>query len=1103
MNSLNYILKSFILYRKQNLAVLLGCIISTAVLSGALMLGDSVRDSMQKIVSARLGKVEYVLQSNDHFVRAQLVKDVAARLAVKSSAVLMLSGVISAAESDRLINKASIIGIDDTFWQLNEKQMPPLNEDEVIISANTAEKLQLKVNDAIILKVEKLSVIPLHSPFGSEVSPFLSFRMKIKAIADDVNMGRFSLKNMQIAPFNIFVSREFLCKKLEINGMANALLFAALPGYKVSRHDIDTAIAANWRLKDIGIDLSTTDDKGNYELTSTGIFIPRAFSDPLLKQHKSMQCILSYLVNSISLNDKSTPYSFAVAIDPAQGDNELKENEIIINQWLADDLGAHQSDSLLLRYFSIDSLRNIREVSRYFRVKDIIPTGGNGINRSLMPKFPGFQKAVSCAEWNSQLTIDFKKIRSNDEQYWNDYRGTPKAVISMKIAQTIWHNSFGDYTAIRFNGSILGPSPSKAAIEKSILNSLHAADFRLAVTDIKAEAVNAAANGVDFGELFISLSFFVILAGLILTVMLYVLGLDARRQETDLLTALGFSKSRIISLLFAETVLAVLLGSIVGIVCGIGYNYLMLAAMNSVWNDIVRTPLMGISIHPMTLLTAFLCSFMISIITIAITALRRLKTTPFALMGNYSRFLPLLRPKRKGLAVAAVIGGIILTITLLAPGILKSGENNSLLFLLSATVFMLTAWGFISILISYRRKKHVAVENLYSLAIKNASRNSRRSLTVIVLLSLGVFVILITGANRKTFHQGGDTPQSGSGGYALWAETAVPLTLNLNSAKERHKAGFDNESLLKDVSFVQLLTTGGDDASCLNLNQVLMPAIIGVDPVLFDSRQAFAFERLKDGCDNQHPWLLLNASYGSDVIPAFADNTVITWSLKKNIGDTLTYITANNRKLYIVLAGGLQPSVFQGNILIADKYFKRYFPSVNGSKLMLVDVAANRNAALQQYLSSSFRDYGMDISSCNERLSSFNSVNNTYLTVFMILAGLGLLIACLGIGIILYRNMLDRRQEIALMLALGFGRKKIFRLILSENIFLLCCGIITGLAASFIGLLPSLLSGNYYSRDMLFVIVLLIVIILHALLWIYLPVRTLMKQQLIPALRNE
>ena len=104
----------------------------------------------------------------------------------------------------------------------------------------------------------------------------------------------------------------------------------------------------------------------------------------------------------------------------------------------------------------------------------------------------------------------------------------------------------------------------------------------------------------------------------------------------------------------------------------------------------------------------------------------------------------------------------------------------------------------------------------------------------------------------------------------------------------------------------------------------------------------------------------------------------------KKIGDTLTYINENGRKLYLVLAGGLNASVFQGNILISDKYFKENYPSISGSKLMLIDAPKENNKAVIELLNNYFRDYGIEMSSTNERLSQFNSVTNTYLSVFMI-----------------------------------------------------------------------------------------------------------------------
>jgi ABC-type antimicrobial peptide transport system permease subunit len=260
---------------------------------------------------------------------------------------------------------------------------------------------------------------------------------------------------------------------------------------------------------------------------------------------------------------------------------------------------------------------------------------------------------------------------------------------------------------------------------------------------------------------------------------------------------------------------------------------------------------------------------------------------------------------------------------------------------------------------------------------------------------------------------------------------------------------------------------------------------------------------LKDGVDRANPWLELNKSYGDNVIPAYADQTVITWGILKKIGDTLAYVNENGRKLYLVLAGGLTASVFQGNILIADKYFKENFPSIGGSKLMLVDVPAEKQQVVSEILNSSLKDYGIEINRTNERLSQFNSVTNTYLSVFMILGGLALIIGTIGIGIILYRNMIDRKHEIAMLMALGFSKHIIFRLLFIENLFLIIIGIAIGLISSFIGILPSFISRSFQIPDSSFVFLLLIVIFANCLFWIYLPIKKVLKKNITTSLRNE
>ncbi len=246
----------------------------------------------------------------------------------------------------------------------------------------------------------------------------------------------------------------------------------------------------------------------------------------------------------------------------------MKEDEIIVNGWLSNDLGVHPGDTITLSYFVIGPLRKLKEESKKFLVKSIIKTGEGEINKSLMPEFPGLADAGSCRDWDTGIPIDLNKIRDKDEQYWDDYNGTPKALININTGIDIWGNDFGSYTAFRFKSEV-----NRDKLNKEILNELTPNDLNLTFRPVFEEGKNAATNSVDFGELFLSLSFFVIFAGILLTVLLYGLNTESRKEETGILSALGFSRRKILLMRFAESSTIAILGGVLGSGFGILYNY--------------------------------------------------------------------------------------------------------------------------------------------------------------------------------------------------------------------------------------------------------------------------------------------------------------------------------------------------------------------------------------------------------------------------------------------------------------------------------------------------------------------------------------------------
>ena len=78
------------------------------------------------------------------------------------------------------------------------------------------------------------------------------------------------------------------------------------------------------------------------------------------------------------------------------------------------------------------------------------------------------------------------------------------------------------------------------------------------------------------------------------------------------------------------------------------------------------------------------------------------------------------------------------------------------------------------------------------LGIKNSGRHPGRSMLCAALVGCACFVIVAVGANRHVEQKQGAVPQkeSGAGGFALVAESDIPLHHDLNSREGQFELGF-------------------------------------------------------------------------------------------------------------------------------------------------------------------------------------------------------------------------------------------------------------------------------------------------------------------------
>jgi len=1077
MSLFKLILKSVGFYRKLNLTIILGIALSTAILVGALIIGDSVKYSLQQITVQRLGKTSQVITAGERLFRTQLATELAEKTGIETAALLRANGFGVIDGGDLRINQLAVWGVDATIGNFaNYPEVFQLQNNEVAINENLASLSGLKVGDEFLLRLNKLNTFPANTPFVSEKEAAISFRVSVTRILKPEELGNFNLQNIQSSPRNVFLNLQWLNEQMGLQQKANVLLV----GEGVSDAELAQKLRTSWKLDDVNLKIRENQELNYTELISDRVFVEPAVEQFCMKQVSGAQPIFSYFVNEFALNGKQTPYSFVST------DTKLSENQMAVSEWLADDLKAKVADQVKVSYFEVGPLRRLVQKDTAFVLSSIFKIEGAKADPQLAPVIPGLSDAGNCRDWKTGVPVDLKKIRPVDEDYWKAHKGTPKAFVSLETAQKLWGNRFGQSTAIRMDGL------KKAEFENQLLAGLLPSQLGFEVRDVKTDGLAAASGGTDFGGLFIGLSFFVLFAAVLLAFLLFKLYLGFRKMEIGTLTALGFSFPAIRKLFVAEASVFVLVGILLGIPFSIFYNRLILEAINTIWVDIVRTSIVNIHIRPVSLIMGSLIIAVLSITAVWFILNRFLKNEAIALQRKS------VSGKVKGGKRSLIIGIFLIAfsfILLFAMGF-RSGEINPEMFFISG--FGLLP-GLILIFDFWMHRLAVQEKtmdfSLRTFLLKRIAGERRRNVMIVSFLSVGVFMVVSTGLNRKDLTSHADLPSSGTGGYDYFVETTMPVLFDANSQQGR-----EDLNIPDDAQVVQFQSQPGDDASCLNLNKISRTRLIACNPQAFDQRGAFTFATRTDDLDAQNPWLTLNKTLADNVIPAIADQTVIQWGLMKSVGDTLMYKTEDGKDLKLKLVGGLANSVFQGNVIIAEDHFNRAFPSVSGSNVFLVDV--KDTASVVSDLQTGMRNYGPEISRATDRLLSFYTVENTYLNIFLMLGALGLLIGTLGLGILIFRITFEQIPEYALLLSLGFSKSIIQRMVMCEKLFLMLVSVLIGLIPAVLSGLPTLIS-SLYAGLWIWLPAISVLVILSGAVFSFVAIRMAFKQNLVQGLRNE
>jgi ABC-type antimicrobial peptide transport system permease subunit len=621
---------------------------------------------------------------------------------------------------------------------------------------------------------------------------------------------------------------------------------------------------------------------------------------------------------------------------------------------------------------------------------------------------------------------------------------------------------------------------------------LHPSALGFGVDAVREEGLHAARNGVDFSQLFIGLSFFILIAGLTLLALLFNLHIEKRTSETGTLHAMGFTKRMIQRYYMLEGLIIAVPGMILGGVLGIAYNSLVFSALRTTWQDIVRTDMLQVDIRWSTLAVGMGISLILVLSTIWLNIRRKLKRSAAQLQKGFSE-----STSGRLLIWFKWIGTILglSAIAMLAAQWIGGSSLNTGMFFSAGGLLLLSLLLWSAAITLGPRADSTRHYSLKSLTIANIHRNGPRSLRIIVLFALGTFVVISTGLNRKDLHTGSMDKKSGTGGFLFYGETTMPTLGDLNSQEVRNQKALD-----LPLQFLQMRKTDGDDASCLNLNRVTQPRILGVPSEALNGR--FSFVKKTNALDIDQPWMSLKNELPGGYIPAIADQTVIQWGLGKKVGDTLEYRNASGETFTLKLIGSIANSIFQGNMLIDESHFLQQFPYSSGTHVFLVDGDRENAVEAREILERAFRNDGLELTLTADRLATFNRIEDTYLSIFLLLGGLGMILGAIGLGITLARNILDRRKELAILRSMGYKIRTILALLSGEHLLLLTVGTGAGAVTAIIATLPSVLS-SYVEASWTTALVIFTLIIVNGLVWTLAIGLSHLGKNLLESLRTE
>jgi len=1000
------------------------------------------------------------------------------------------------------------------------------------------------------LSVERLSDLPRSSSLAkrgaSDVTATQTFVIAA-ILPNEAPENDFNLTPNPRTPLNVFVPIRSLAR---LSSGKDEPIATVLLARETNPDELNAGLAHGLALEDYGIRIREISRKGYLSVESELLIIPPAMVAAIASSATELKLrsepTVAYIAETLASGDREIPYPIVVGLNPAAkaplgpflpiGVRRLGDNEIALLEWNGSELNRlSKGAKIRMDYFDPnvegEGLLKTTELtlSGYLRLEKATQ------DRDLVPEIHGVtDPRANLYDWDRPPVLPKDKIRSRVPDkpphprgtFFNSYKATPMAYVNLATAEKLFGSVYGSVTSVRLapgEGQTLDNATE--LLRPILLKHLEPKASGFAFDPVRQHLMVASQGGTDFGGLFLGFSLFLIGASLLLVWLLFRLTLERRAKAIGLLLSVGYRVRSVRSLLLTEGLGLAILGSLLGLALGLGYNRLLLALLIYLWPDRNVASLL----HPHSSLMSFVLGFALTVLMAVVALWLSIRglvkiPPPSLLRGECLIEKRTIRSRAwvsGGFATFCLLGGLSLVIS---GTFFSNPDYRAMTFfagggaLLSAGLFAAHYW--------MSRSCHGMMNGhggraIGRLGIRNAVRNPARSLLTIALLAAASFLLIAVESFRRQPGSAFSEKSGGSGGFNLIAESDVPLfqtfadplgRRELETTLRRIHSNIDSpasdanyEAAIKNLDGLQafpLRLRNGDDASCLNLFQAARPKIIGVPDSLVE-RGGFHFGETEATSDplRSNPWQLLLQRREDGAIPVFCEQNTAQWMLKKEVGDEITMSDDNGKTLRLRLVGTLIDSPFQSELVMAEGNFIKAFSNSHGYRFFLIHTPPGNEASVERILTSAYRANGLLVTPSSDSVASYQAVIGAYLSTFQLLGGLGLLLGILGLAVVILRGVWERIGELALLRAMGYRHRQLQFLILAEHALLLVIGLAIGVLAAFCSVAPHIVtdaSVPWFRLSGILIAVLAVGLVVASA-----AAASILRVPLIPALRRE